>query len=106
MIINVTNGGEVNVLCSRVNVNENPAVNSITLFPNPFTSQLNLESSHFMEDACLTVYNIFGQEVKKIKNITGYSVLMNRGNLPDGIYYILLDQHTKPVLVQKIIISN
>lgn len=76
-----------------------------TLSPNPSSEDLMLNSKRNLEQASITIYTIYGQEVKKIKGIDGHSFIINRENLPSGVYFIRLDQG-QHLFTEKIIIKD
>ncbi|MBI3502962.1 MAG: PKD domain-containing protein [Bacteroidetes bacterium] len=63
---------------------------SVTIFPNPFSTQTVLQTDNLLHNATLTVYNCFGQTVAQIKNISGQTVTFSRGNLSSGLYFVRL----------------
>lgn len=77
-----------------------------TIYPNPFSSQTNLEIDKNIKDATLTVYNSFGQQVKQIKNINSQKINLYRDNLPNGQYFLRLIQDNKILLTNKIVITD
>lgn len=60
----------------------------IEIYPNPFSAEVTFRTEGSFNDAVLTVYNSFGQEVKQITDISGNTVTMHRGNLSGGLYFI------------------
>lgn len=80
--------------------------NNFKVFPNPFSSSLNFESDKTLTNAYITVYNIHGQNVKQIKNISGRSITLHRDNLPDGLYFFCLMQDHKVIFSEKLIITD
>jgi hypothetical protein len=105
-----------NDLCDvcEVGINENKLnPYSLTISPNPFSTQTTLHSDKPLKDASLTVYNLFGQEVKEMKNISGQSITLQRDNLPDGLYFIRLfapspegEGRGEVIATDKLIITN
>ena len=65
---------------------------TISAYPNPFSSETTLKPGKILKDACLTVYNAWGQPIKQINNISGQTVTFYRDNLPCGIYFLRLTQ--------------
>jgi len=63
-----------------------------TISPNPFSGQTTIHSDKYLENTSLTVYNSFGQIVKQIANLSGYTIIFQRNNLPSGLYYIIATQ--------------
>ncbi|QLH30392.1 MAG: T9SS type A sorting domain-containing protein [Candidatus Parvibacillus calidus] len=54
----------------------------------------------------MIVYNLQGQQVKQIKNISGQTVTLRRDNLPAGLYVIHLTQDNKTITTDKLIITD
>jgi len=79
---------------------------SVNVFPNPFQSTTTIRTEVTLKNADLTIYNIFGQEVKRIKNISGQTIILHRDNLSNGPYFIRLTQDNKIVMTNKILITN
>jgi hypothetical protein len=77
-----------------------------TIFPNPFSSQTIITSSYIFHNATLTIYNINGQQVKQIPNISTQSIIFNRDNLSPGLYFIKLTQDNKTLFIEKLIITD
>lgn len=80
--------------------------NNLTCFPNPFSTQLKLHSDKILNDATLTLFNAYGQQVKQILNISGQSITLHRDNLKCGLYFVRITQDRKIVMMKKIIITD
>lgn len=78
---------------------------NIILSPNPFSVQSNLQINGSLENASVVLYNQFGQAVKQITNITGQSVIIQRDNLPSGLYFVRLVENNKVIITKKIVIN-
>ena len=78
----------------------------IFAFPNPFSSQTTLRSNRYFKDATLKVCNIFGQTVNQIDNLTGQTTIIQRDNLPSGLYFIQIIVDNKIVTTNKVIIAD
>lgn len=91
--------------CLLLSVKEETSA-SIHLFPNPLSEETTLKSDKFMKNATLTLYNMLGQETKKIKNISGQTITFHRDNLSRGTYFIRLTQDNQTITTEKIIISD
>jgi hypothetical protein len=107
---------EVYYYLDNINLTSNPstAINEIktneeykcTLFPNPFSIWTTFHTDKILKDATLTVYNLYGQEVKQIKNISGQSSTFYRDNLSNGLYFFQLTQDNKIVMTNKLVITD
>jgi L-ascorbate metabolism protein UlaG (beta-lactamase superfamily) len=80
-------------------INENPdSKNDIKVFPNPSNNITNIEFSNTKNEShTLTIYNINGQEVRKIENITNEAVKVENRNLENGMYFFQL-QNNKGII--------
>ncbi|HET6990891.1 MAG TPA: T9SS type A sorting domain-containing protein [Bacteroidia bacterium] len=87
-------------------ISESNVVNNFSISPNPFSNETTLKTDYELKNATLTITNVFGQEVKQIKNSTGKEIKLHRDNLPTGIYFIQLSENDKVIATNKIIISD
>jgi len=78
----------------------------IKIYPNPFSTQTVLRTGETLKDATLYIYNSFGQQVKQIKNISEQEIVLQRENLPSGLYFIHLMQDSKTIATNKLIIVD
>lgn|GEM_PF-2748757 len=79
---------------------------SVKIFPNPLSSLTTLQTNKILKGATLTVYNLFGQQVKQMKNISGQTISLYRDNLLSGLYFIRLTQDGKIFTTDKLIITD
>ncbi len=79
---------------------------SLSLYPNPFNASATLVADKFFNNATLSFYNSLGQLVKQIKNITGQQVIIPRGDLLKGLYFIYLTEENKTLATIKFVISG
>jgi len=75
----------------------------IKIYPNPFSSSTTLITNTILNNANLVIYNILGQELKTLKNISGTQITINRGNLADGLYFYTLTQDNRILATGKLI---
>jgi trimeric autotransporter adhesin len=67
--------------------------NEMLVFPNPFSISTTLQLSNPLQNASLTIYDIFGNEVKRLQNINGRELQLTREGLRSGMYfYNLIDE--------------
>lgn len=87
---------------------ENPELveQATTIFPNPFSQEATLKLKNNMENGNLEIYNSIGQKVKEIKNINSNQIVLNRENMENGIYLLVLKQNEKIFETKKIILKN
>jgi hypothetical protein len=65
---------------------------TLVIFPNPFTDETTIKSGKPFINAELTITNSLGQTVKQIRNISGSTHIISRGNLPQGVYVVRLTE--------------
>jgi hypothetical protein len=82
------------------------APEEINIYPNPFTSSTIMQTSKILKDATITVYNLSGQQVKQINNISEQTITLTRDNLPSGLYFVQLTQHNKVITRAKLVIID
>jgi hypothetical protein len=94
-------------ICSLVSIEEsNHVENELLVYPNPFSEMATIQTKNYLMNATLSMFNSFGELVKEMRNISGQTILLQRNNLPHGLYYILLLQNNKVIKTSKIIISD
>ncbi len=91
------------VSCNLLSVEDLNYSKDIILSPNPFTTQTSFALGKEVKNACLKIYNIFGQEIKEMKNITGQKINLNRENLSNGIYFYKLMLENRVIATGKLI---
>lgn len=78
----------------------------LSIFPNPFSNLTTINSDVTLRNATLTLYNIYGQMVKQILNISGQTVELHRRNISNGLYLILLTDGSMVFSIDKILITD
>lgn len=91
---------------NSISLKEEPLTQSISIYPNPFSEFTNINTTSLLKNTCLTVYNVFGQQVQQIPNISGQTINFPRNNIASGIYFIKLTQEGKTILNDKLIITD
>ena len=105
---NLLYGDPKNPYCPQLvtSINNEQFENYLTISPNPFSSSTTLKTDNPFKNATLTLYNLHGQKVKQIKNISEQTVTLYRDNLPSGLYFILLTQDNKIFSADKLVITD
>lgn len=78
----------------------------INISPNPFKTKTTIRTDKILQDATLTVYNSFGQQVKQLKNITGQEITLRQDNLSSGLYIVRLTKNNMVIASEKLIIID
>ncbi|MCH8318839.1 MAG: T9SS type A sorting domain-containing protein [Bacteroidetes bacterium] len=80
---------------------------SIHVYPNPFNSTTIFEIRGIYEDKPLTfeLYNIIGEQVRVISDITFPKFIISRENLPGGIYIYKINSNNGLIGAGKLVIN-
>jgi hypothetical protein len=78
----------------------------ISVCPNPFNDKAVVKTDLELTDASCIIYNITGQEVRRVNNVYGSQIVLFRNNLLKGIYLIKIVQEDKFLSTEKIIVSD
>lgn len=86
------------VLCATTVATKTPQQpDELKIQPNPFKDQITIINTISLENAELILYNLLGQEVKHISNISGQNNILTIGTVPTGLYIALLLQNDKVI---------
>ncbi len=80
---------------TSVSVNELKNESTFSISPNPFSETTTLNSEHALHNARLVIYNLLGQEIRKLNNLTGQHFAIDRGEIKSGIYFITVSDGEK-----------
>ncbi|PKP03978.1 MAG: hypothetical protein CVU11_06355 [Bacteroidetes bacterium HGW-Bacteroidetes-6] len=75
-------------------------------FPNPFSQTTTIQSDVVLKDAVLTIFDAAGNRVRIIESISGQTILIERNNLPCGIYFCQLIQDNCVIAYKKIVVAD
>jgi hypothetical protein len=78
----------------------------VLIYPNPFNSSTTIQFKPAIINAELNIYNLYGQLVKSIHNISTDNLKINRDNLPGGVYFIRLTCDNKTLFTDKLTITD
>lgn len=81
-------------------------VRTIRIFPNPFSASTTLQVTDDLRNATLRIYDLNNREVKKISNISGRILTLQRDDLPSGLYFIRLTEANKLSALYKLAILD
>lgn len=79
---------------------------ALHIFPNPFSDQATLQMDQSLKNASVIIYNPWGKNIREIKNICGQTIVLDRNNLPGGLYFLCLMQDHKILGVSKIVVND
>lgn len=93
------------LLCSNSSsINDKIIDLNLNLYPNPFATSTTLSVNMPLENATLTMFNSFGQIVRKYERLSGEEIIINRDDLANGIYFFMLHQNEKLIATKKAIV--
>ncbi len=82
------------------------AKKSIDIYPNPFQNEATIQSFDKLNCSSVTIYNMFGKEVKNIKTVAGETIKIQRDDLPAGVYILRLTNNNITFETGKFIIID
>ena len=87
-------------------IDENSNNNFFSIVPNPLISFTTIRTIRNLQNATLIILNSYGQTLKQLKNISGNTFSLSRGNLASGLYFIRLTEENNSIAVKKLIIAD
>ena len=78
----------------------------VDIYPNPFNISTTIKFTKELNNAELTIFNLYGQKLKTIERISGQEIEFYRDDLSLGIYFIKLSQNNKAILTNKLMIVD
>ncbi len=92
-----------------IGINETEKNTSVEIFPNPFHDQASINAQFIPQnaghDAQLKIYNAMGALVRRQTITNQESQIINRNNLPDGLYFFELTTDNKQLSTGKFVIE-
>jgi subtilisin family serine protease len=80
--------------------------NQLHIYPNPFSDQATIYSDVMLNDATMEIYNSTGQMVRKVENVSGQVIALERAELVSGSYLIVVRENDISIERNCIIISE
>ncbi|MEI6765744.1 MAG: T9SS type A sorting domain-containing protein [Bacteroidota bacterium] len=80
--------------------------NGMLIYPNPFSTFTTIQLNSADANSDLIIYNLYGQQVKQMKNISAQKITLHRDNIPCGMYFIRLTQDDKVIATERLVITN
>lgn len=88
-------------------MSDNETENTIqfSLIPNPMQDELTITISEFNEYVNFSLYNLNGQLLKEINNITASQITIHRENYASGLYFVTFKTNDGKIATGKIIME-
>jgi len=90
--------------CGPLGVNEQEALSSILISPNPFSFQTTFYFNNPQKNLTIKIIDISGKEIKRI-NFSGTELTIDKGEMNAGIYLMQTIDEKKNVCNKKLIIN-
>jgi hypothetical protein len=87
-------------------INNNESLATISLYPNPMSTFAYLNLSSTLQDAHLYLYDATGKLVRTTHPVHGEQIILQRDQLPAGIYFIQVNDGAGILYHQKILIYD
>lgn len=76
----------------------------MSVYPNPFSFQTTIEFNEYQKNTTIKIMDVLGKEVKTI-NFTGKQLLLEKGEMKKGIYFVQVVDSNKNVVNKKIVVQ-
>ena len=96
----------VTIDCQSSGISQLTNTVSTLVYPNPFSTSTTIKFISPQKNIELNIYNVCGQLVRTMQNISGDNIEIDRGNLPSGVYFIQLTQNDQNISTGKLIITD
>ncbi len=91
-------------LITSVGINEINKLSKIIISPNPFNSQTIITFAEEENHATVKIIDIVGKEIKST-TISGKQLVIEKGEMKEGIYFIQIMDENKNIITKKIIVQ-
>jgi hypothetical protein len=78
---------------------------NISFAPNPFVSELSIQSDFAFNSASIKLFNSIGQLVREVNNQSGKVITLQRENLDRGLYFLQVLENGKMITTGKIMVD-
>jgi photosystem II stability/assembly factor-like uncharacterized protein len=89
---------------SNVGITENTMGDNMIIYPNPFSSQTTISFDTEQNNARVNIIDVLGKEIKTY-NFSGKQLIIEKGEMARGIYFVKITTENKKVATKKIIIE-
>jgi hypothetical protein len=79
---------------------DNKAENEISMYPNPFTTSINIDLTRDMNS--IVISNIMGQQLYTIENVSRGPISIDASNLDNGVYIVTFTDTNNKVSASKL----
>lgn len=78
----------------------------VTVFPNPFSDQCVLKTGSLLQQAIISIENALGQILRQFSYYPEHTYIIQREDLPNGLYLLKLTWNNQLILTKKLIVTS
>ena len=78
--------------------------NGISIYPNPFSYHTYIKFNTEQKNTTVKIMNLLGKEIRTI-NFTGTQLIIEKGEMGAGVYFVQITDQQKNITNKKIIIQ-
>jgi Secretion system C-terminal sorting domain len=82
-----------------------PAFSKISVFPNPFSSEMSIDFGRKQSNTSIKITDIVGKTVLSLQNISESKVQIEKGDMKSGIYFLTIKDENNTQYNQTIVIE-
>ena len=87
---------------SFTGISENKTISDISIFPNPAATEINILFSKMQKDIVVKLIDNSGKAIQTT-NFSGNQLVIKKGEIPNGIYFVQITDGINPIETRKII---
>jgi len=88
-----------------LSINSAPSLNdNILIYPNPFSYHTTLKFSEEQKNTTIKIIDVLGRQIKEI-NFTGKELILEKGMMEKGMYFVQIADAKRNIVSKKIIIQ-
>ena len=93
-------------IATPIGINEINSATGIQISPNPFSTVASIKFNQPINNGELNIYNGLGQMVRSITSIAGEKYDLVRGDLPSGLYLLMVTEGSQLMATEKLMIVD
>jgi V8-like Glu-specific endopeptidase len=83
-----------------------PGESNVNVYPNPFASYTTIQLGTAVSRARVSLFNAYGEEVKRMENISGKEIMLMREDLAEGLYFVRISENERVIATCNLVIAN
>jgi hypothetical protein len=108
-VVELTPAGGVDIFVAKYSqsltgINNLSKTNDLAIYPNPSTGQISIEFSKEQKNILIRIADLSGKEIQII-DFSGKQLILQKGELPKGVYFVQILNGTKNIEYRKIVLQ-